>query len=345
MRKLTILIALMILAVQVSLSAAQTTTTTTTTTTTQVPSTSSINIFYVACETQGVINFDGTIEAGYDIYYQLFTGPNGGGQAASNLRQVPVSGAYAVSDQLSYTSGQTVSAGATGSARVVMAREGNPNSTIFEEVVNDVQDGCNNPQNPLVSSTDAGSATADTAATQGVRSPFGGFLSIVTPRNPLVVIGVPQPVGRSNKPGEIFAECDQYRDISNPGILYDNDNIVIFWSWFARSEELAQNHIDAAVYDVKFQTAPLTNVIVSPIQQIGANYWVFYYAQIGNLSPGKYGVSFKLSWTQQIDDGYAKYGPGTLNDRVNSTCTFEIQRNPFGDQAQVQYNGMYSIDR
>lgn len=342
MRKLTILIALMILAVQASLSAAQTGTTTTTTTPTQVPSTSSIDIFYVACETQGVINFDGTIEAGYDIYYQLFTGANGGGQAASTLRQVPVSGAYAVSDQITYTGGLTLSAGATGSARVVMAREGNPNSTIYETTVNDIQDGCNNPQNPLVSSTDV---TATETASQGVRSPFGGFLSIVTPRNPIVVIGVPQPVGRSNKPGEIFAECDQYRSIADPGILYDNDNIIIFWSWFARSEELVQNHIDSAIYDVKFQTAPLTNVIVSPIQKLGTNYWVFYYSQIGNLSPGKYGVSFKLSWSQQIDDGYAKYGPGTLNDRYNSTCTFEIKRNPFGDQAQVQYNGMYSIER
>ena len=159
------------------------------------------------------------------------------------------------------------------------------------------------------------------------------------------MIGVPQPIGRSNKPGEIFAECDQYRQRSDPGILYDNDYITIFWSWYAKTPELVQDHIDHAIYDVTFQTAPLVNVYVHPIEKLGSNYWVFYTAGIGNLSPGKYGVEFKLKWDAQINDGYEKFGPGTLNDRVNSSCTFEIKRNPFGDKVPVQYSGMYSLDR
>jgi hypothetical protein len=339
-RKFISLTTLIILAASLSMSAAQDDTTTQTT-----GNTSTIDIFYVACENQGVINFTGTMEPGFDIYYQLFSGANAGGQALTSLRRVPVDGSYAVSDQITYDDGQTVPAGSTGSARVIMAREGNPNSTIFETTVNDLQDGCNNPQHPLVSSVDAGQPVADAQPTQGVRSPFGGFLSIVNPRNPPVVIGVPEQPGRSNKPGEIFAECNQYREISDPGIVYDTDNIVIFWSWFARSEALVQEHIENAIYEVKFQTAPLVNVVVSPIEQLGTNYWVFYYAQIGNLSPGTYGVEFKLRWEQEIDDGYEKFGPGTTNDRINGSCTFEVQRNPFGDQANIRYNGMYSIDR
>lgn len=353
MRKCTLITALILLAVSVSISAAQTTTTATpvparsTTTTTQATQTpSSVNIFYVACENQGVINFDGTMQPGFDIFYQLFSGPNGGGTALTSLRQVSVNGSYAVSDQVTYNSGQTLASGATGSARVTIAREGSSTSTTLDTTVNDLQDGCNNPRNPLVSSTDAGSgSTTSSEPTEGVRSPTGGRLTIVNPRNPIVVIGVPEQPGRSNKPGEIFAECDQYREISDPGILYDNDHIMIFWSWFARTEEQIQQHLDNAVYEVKFQTAPLQNVLVSPVQKLGANYWVFYTAQVGNLSPGRYGVEFKLSWTQPIDDGYDDYGPGTENERFNSTCTFEIQRSPFGDQAQVQYSGMYSIDR
>lgn len=353
MRKCILLIALMMLAASASITTAQTSPTDTpvpnqqTTTTTQATQTpSSVNIFYVACENQGVINFDGTMQPGYDIYYQLFSGPNGSGTALTSLRQVSVNGSYAVSDQVSYNNGQTLAAGGTGSARVIIAREGNPSSTTLDTTVNDLQDGCNNPQHPLVSSTDAGSgSTTDAEPTEGVRSPTGGRLSIVVPRNPIVVIGVPQPVGRSNKPGEIFAECDQYRQISDPGILYDDDNIMIFWSWYARTEEQLQQHLDNAIYEVKFQTAPLKNVVISPVQKLGANYWVFYTAQIGNLSPGRYGVEFKLTWSQPITDGYDDFGPGTDNIRFDSTCTFEIQRTPFGDQAQVQYNGMYSIDR
>ena len=351
MRKFILLTALIMLATSVSMTAAQTATpaaptnSQSTTQSTQTPS--SVNVFYVACENQGVINFDGTMQPGFDIYYQLFSGPSGGGTALTSLRQVTVNGTYAVSDQVSYASGQTIAAGGTGSARVVIAREGSPTSTTLDTTVNDLQDGCNNPRNPLVSSTDAGSgsSTTDAEPTEGVRSPTGGRLSIVVPRNPIVVIGVPQPVGRSNKPGEIFAECDQYRQISDPGILYDDDSIMIFWSWYARTPEQIQQHLDNAIYEVKFQTAPLKNVLVSPVQQIGANYWVFYTAQVGNLSPGKYGVEFKLNWSQPTSDGYDDYGPGTNNLRFNSTCTFEIQRTPFGDQAQVQYNGMYSIDR
>ena len=95
MRKSILLIALMMLAASVSMTAAQTsptttpvptqqTTTTTTTQATQTPS--SVNVFYVACENQGVINFDGTMQPGFDIYYQLFSGPNGSGTALTSLR-------------------------------------------------------------------------------------------------------------------------------------------------------------------------------------------------------------------------------------------------------------------
>lgn len=340
MRKLFYLTALMILAASVQMSAAQENTATTTTQTNQGGS--NVNIFFVACETQGVLNFDGTMDPGYDIYYQIFSAAGGGGQALTALRRVTVSGSYAVSDQVSYNSGQTLSAGATGSVRVIIAREDNPQSTTYDTTVNDIQDGCASPSNPLVSGEDTDSATTG-GATTGVRSPSGGFLEIINPRNPIVVIGVPQQPGRSNKPGEIFAECDQYREISDPGIVYDNDNIVIFWSWYARTIEQVEQHIANANYEIRFQRAPLLNVQVSPIQKLGTNYWVFYTAQIGNLAPGTYGVEFKLSWENVISDGYARFGPETSNERFNSTCTFTVQRNPLGDKAQVSYNPIYSL--
>ena len=311
--------------------------------TAQDGSSSTINIFYVTCENQGVINFDGTMEAGFDIYYQLYSAAGGGGQALTSLRQVQVDGNYAVSDQLSYNSGQTVPSGSVGSARVIMAREGNSASTIFETTVDDLQDGCANPQNTLASSLDAGDPAAVTAATGTIRSPFGGFLTLDIAPQPIVVIGAPAQPGRSNKPGEIFAECDNYMPEADPGIVYDTDNIVIFWSWFARTPAQAQDHIDKAIYEVKFQTAPLLGVQVSPPQQLGSNNWVFYTAQMGNLAPGTYGVEFKLSWEEETFDGYDTYGPGTDNESFQSTCTFEVKRDPFVDQAGINFNQIYSI--
>ena len=173
-----------------------------------------------------------------------------------------------------------------------------------------------------------------------IRSPFGGFLTTDVPQNPIVVIGVPAQPGRSNQPGVIFAECDQY-PAADPGKLYDDDNIVIFWSWYAKTAEEVQNHIDNALYNVRFMNAPLIPVQVSPIQKLGTNYWVFYTVPVGNLSPGNYGVDFKLDWANQITDGYEKFGPGTNNISYHSTCTFNIWSNP--NRGDVQYNGMYSL--
>jgi hypothetical protein len=258
------------------------------------------------------------------------------------LRRVSVDGSYAVSEQLAYNSG-TVAAGATGSARVLIARESDSSSTIYDTTVNDLQDGCNSPRNAAISSTGAGDPVTTTTATGTIRSPLGGFLTLDQPPNPLVVIGVPSQPGRSNQPGVVFAECDQYPE-SGPGLLYDDDNIYIYWSWFAKTEAQVQDHINRAVYSVKFMTAPLVPVQVSPIQQIGSNFWVFYTVPVGNLSPGRYGVEFNLSWAAQITDGYDDFGPGTLNDRFHSTCTFDIQARPNG-RGNVSYNGMYSLDR
>ncbi len=325
MRKLIMLLGLLL---AISAVAAQDTTTA-----------NAVNIYYIACDTQGVVNFDGTMPAGYDVYYQLYSGANATGQALSTLRRVAVDGEYAVSESLAYSGGFTLDTGATGSVHVYVARESDSSSSTYDTIVNDVQDGCNSPQHSAVTSTGTEDTTT-TAATGTIRSPFGGFLTTDVPKNPIVVIGVPAQPGRSNQPGVIFAECDQY-PAADPGRLYDDDNIVIFWSWFAKTPEEVQDHIDNAIYNVRFMNAPLVPVQVSPIQELGSNYWVFYTVPVGNLSPGNYGVDFSLQWASQISDGYEKFGPDTLNDRFHSTCTFNIWSNP--NRGDVQYNGMYSL--
>lgn len=334
MRKLFVMVlAVLLLALTAQAVGAQTDTT----------ATSNVTIFFVACETSAVLNFSGTMDPGYDIYYQVFSGSAASGTALTAQRRVEVSGQYAVSDAPAYNSGSTVPAGSTASVRVVIAREGNPASTTYTTTVDDVQDGCANPQNTLITSVEA-AAAASAPTGSGIRSPFGGFINnnLNAPPDPIVVIGARQPVFyRSDTPGIIFAECDQYRSRAEPGKLYDNDNIVIFWSWYARTAAQVQDHIDKALYDVQFQRGPLQYINISPIQQIGTNYWVFYWQTIGNLAPGTYGVSFNLSWREQTFDGYDTYGPGGDFDAINSTCTFTIERNP--TNAPVSYNLMYTI--
>ena len=97
-----------------------------------------------------------------------------------------------------------------------------------------------------------------------------------------------------------------------------------------------QAHLDNALYDVKYHDNPLTNVVRTPIEKRGSNYWVFWYAQVGNRPPGYHHISYQLNWEQAISDGYENFGPGTSTEQVNSSCSFIVRENPEG--TAVQYS-------
>lgn len=314
--------------------------------------TSNVTIFVVICDTRAVVNFSGTMQAGFDVYYQIFSGAGGTGTPLTTLRQAPVDGAYTYSEIVTYNEGATVPAGSVGSAYVAIARETNAASTIYTTTVDDLQDGCAEPQNPLGASSDTGgSASVSTATTQSagttsagtsnIPSPFGGVVNpnYIPPDPSLVVIGArPEFVEpRQETPGLIFAECNDY-PVAVPGVVYDTDNVVIFWSWFARTAEQVQQHIDAVDYSVTFYgRLPLPDPIVrTPIERRGNNYWVFYYARLGSLIPGQYFIEYKVNWNEAITDGYEDFGPGTENEQLISGCGFRIRPNIEG--RRVTYN-------
>ncbi len=347
----TVLALMMIMSLSMGTSLAQNTATATpkASSTTTTKSDSSVTIFAVICENQAVINLSGTMGAGFDVYYQVYAGSQATGTALTNLRRVQVSGTYAFSEAVPYTGG-TVASGSTGSVKVYIARESAPNTPsgdVFK--VDDVQDGCNNAQNPISASIDtgAGAGAATTTTTGGVRirSPFGGYINTSVPVAPEgeVVIGARKFVNpqRSSTPGVIFAECNNFLPAAAPGILYDNDNITIFWSWYAKTAAQVQDHISKAQYNVTLNRAPLIDVGTSEIKVIGGNNWVFYTANIGNLKPGQYGVEYKLTWSEQTFDGYKKFGPGTNTLEQDAGCLFTVDRNP--DDVAPVYNNIYSV--
>ena len=336
MRKLLIPALLLVLLASLSLSA--------------VLAESNVTIFFVTCDTRAVMNVSGNADAGDDIFYQVFSGAGATGTPLTSLRQVQVDGAYAVSDQVNYNSGSTVAAGGTASAKVYIARESGVTASSTSFTVDDIQDGCNSPQNSLVTSVDAGAGGVTSTTTVGgsnILSPFGGVInpSVSSTPQPLVVIGPRINVNsnRSATPGLIFAECDQNLPGAAPGVLYDNDNIVIFWSWFAKTQQQVEDHLAQANYDISLNTAPLIEVNVSPITRPNnINYWVFYTANIGRLRQGQYGVAMRLTWKQAISDGYDDFGPGTDTKEIFSTCTFQIQKNPQNENV-TNFNLMYTL--
>jgi hypothetical protein len=305
-----------------------------------------VQINYVACGDAGVINVSGTLVAGWDIYYQLFDSANGAGNALSSLRQLSVDGAYAVSERLPYANAATLATGATGSARVLIASESNSNNIDFQTTVNDVNDGCSNPQNAAATSADTGTGApsgASSGSSTAVRilAPGSGFLNPNLEAEDIVFVGArPSLQFRSETPGLVFAECDAFQ-LANPGLIYDNDSVTIFWSWYTRTLDQMSDHLATAQYSIRLNTALLDNVTRSePGRRGGVNQWVFYQSTVGNLQPGHYEVEYKLTWTEPHFDGYDDYGPGTENPELTGRCNFNILRNPNGFNVTT-YNFKY----
>lgn len=348
MKKLTLVILLVVVGVTGMGSIAAQTATPAAPASTPVATTpgSDVQALFVVCADSAVLNFSGAIRTGYDIYYQVFSGTSGDGTALTNVRQVPVDGSFAVSDIVNFNSGVTVVSGGQGSATISVARESNSSSVEFSFVVTDVQDGCNNPTNTVVTSVDTGAGASSTSSTTGtagvttnILAPNGGVLNPNLSSEPDVVIGARlSDRFRSETPGLIFAECDAY-PLAEPGLLYDNDTITIFWSWFAKTQEAMQQHLDNAVYTVQLNTASLPMTTRSEPVLRNGNYWVFYTARVGNLRPGHYEVGYLVTWRNTITDGYDNYGPNTANPRLSNICNFDIRPNPSGES--IDHSGMY----
>lgn len=321
---------------------------------------STISYLFVACENQVVIDFEGTMQAGYDIYVQVFRELTGSGTQLSNLIRVSVNNTYQVSQTIPFPSGQTLLLGQFASANISMARESDPSRTIFSQTIGDVQDGCIEPSFPAADTTDVGSespstpiidpitgqvidsSTIEIVGSSGVFTPDGGVLNdVVVRREAAVQIGArpserQEFTGRTTDAGWIFAECNTVPG-SNPGLLWDTDNLTVFWSWFARTPQLVQEHIDTARYEV-FLSSPYASRQTFPnvqrsaiVQREDGNYWVFYTANLGDgFKPGQYTVDYYVTWDRVISDGYDSFGPGTTNIGLLSSCTFNVQGNPFG---------------
>ena len=125
----------------------------------------------------------------------------------------------------------------------------------------------------------------------------------------------------------ILAYCDNTRD--SPITYQQNTRLGIVWSWFAREESLILDHIRYAKYVVRIDNQPLYHwVFVTQIRRDSVNNndpTVYYYAPIGTaLSTRLHEVSYQLSWSRPIRDGYESFGEGTANPTNEEQCFVEI---------------------
>ena len=85
--------------------------------------TSTVNWFYSACEDRMVMDFNGIMQAGYDLYYQAFDLFGGLGEAITELRRVIVDGEYSVSEVTYWLDGETRARGTPISVVIRIGRK------------------------------------------------------------------------------------------------------------------------------------------------------------------------------------------------------------------------------
>ncbi len=132
----------------------------------------------------------------------------------------------------------------------------------------------------------------------------------------------PTPVPESVN---ILAYCEQKR--VRPPSPTTNDSVYIEWSWYVAREELMQQHLDNANYEVMLDGEPLEgwNQYATEMRRESGTWIVYWYYPVGSLEAGEHRVDFRLTWDEAITDGYKDFGPGTANEVDEGGCTFTVR--------------------
>lgn len=112
-----------------------------------------------------------------------------------------------------------------------------------------------------------------------------------------------------------------------PTNLAAGSTIDIWWSWFARTEAQVQDHLANATYQVAIDGVALANwreYRTTIRQESDGNYYVYWYVPAGPLASGQHEITYRVSWSQPITDGYSDFGPGTSNPVETGSCTFTV---------------------
>jgi hypothetical protein len=142
--------------------------------------------------------------------------------------------------------------------------------------------------------------------------------------------GIGQEGNSSPQQGvDVLAYCNNpaYRTPA-PTNLVAGATIDIWWSWFAKTEAQVRDHLANAVYAVDIDGVTLQNLRQyqgSIRQQSDGNYYVYWYVPAGPLTSGSHEITYSVTWTNAISDGYEQFGPGTTNTSQSGKCTFTVQ--------------------
>ncbi|MEO0565349.1 MAG: hypothetical protein AAF125_24795, partial [Chloroflexota bacterium] len=126
---------------------------------------------------------------------------------------------------------------------------------------------------------------------------------------------------------DVLASCDTV-GIVPPSNLAAGSTIDIYWVWYAATEEQVRDHLNAAIYEITIDGVPIRQIdrYQQPIQppSDGRDAFVAWYAPAGPLAAREHTLTYRVTWTEQIFDGYNFYGPGSTRPSEEGSCTFTV---------------------
>ncbi len=124
----------------------------------------------------------------------------------------------------------------------------------------------------------------------------------------------------------VLAYCDDRTYGSPPpSSLAAGSTINIFWSWFAKTRQQAQDHVDAASYSVTLDGSPLSyKQYQGSIHLENGQYIVYWYVPSQPLQAGAHKIQYQVTWSKSITDGFQNFGPGTGIPSQTGSCTFNV---------------------
>ena len=126
----------------------------------------------------------------------------------------------------------------------------------------------------------------------------------------------------------VFAFCnDASFGIRAPSDLTPGSTIKIFWAWFASTEAYLRDHMANATHELRVNGAEISNVNQyrgNPARS-GSQHVVYWYVPYGPLAAGEYSITYRVTWRNAIQDGYAFYGPGTSIEFEEESCNFVVR--------------------
>lgn len=171
----------------------------------------------------------------------------------------------------------------------------------------------------------AGGGLLPTTAAGGgepLGGPTGGPLVTQAPTSS------PVPGSVSSQRGvDVLAYCDNRAlGAPPPNNLAAGSTIDVFWNWFASTRAQVEDHLEAATYTVTLdgQTLDYRRFQGNIVQENGM-YVVYWFVPSEPLEAGEHTITYRVTWSRQIFDGFESFGPGTAKPEETGTCTFIVR--------------------